>query len=104
MSVVSLAEEREARQPHWTGTAYCVGCKHEWQAVAPVGSENLECPSCTLPKGVPKYPFGAEEGDMVLTCDCGCEALTAYRRVGHFYVKCMSCGDDLTHAFYGEPQ
>lgn len=101
MTIISLAAAREERQPHWRGTAYCVGCKEEWQAVAPIGTMSLDCPACELPKGVPKYPFGADEGDLLLVCDCGCEALTAYRRKGLFYVKCMACGTDLTHSFYG---
>lgn len=102
MSVVSLAAAREERQPHWTGTAHCVGCQAEWQAVVPIGTMWLECPSCELPKGTPKYPFGGSEGDLVLKCDCGCEALTAYKRARLFFVKCMACGTDLTHAFYGD--
>ena len=100
MAVVSLAAEREARQPHWEGTAYCVGCKHEWQAVAPLAIMNIECPSCGCTKGVPKFPFGSMPGDLTLVCNCGCEALTAYKRDGKFYVKCMGCGTDQTATFY----
>lgn len=101
MTVVSLAAAREERQPHWSGPCVCLGCRHEWEAIAPVGSHvGLECPACELPKGVVKYPFGPIEGDYALVCDCGCEALTAYKRAGHFYVKCMACGDDLTDAFF----
>jgi hypothetical protein len=100
MTIVSLAAEREARQPHWQGTAYCVGCQHEWEAVAPIGTMWIDCPSCELPKGTAKFPFGAQPGDLLLTCDCGCEALTAYKRDSRFHVKCMACGTDLTHAFY----
>ncbi len=100
MTVISLAAAREERQPHWQGTAYCVGCQHEWEAAAPLGTLLVDCPECGLPKGTPKFPFGAAEGDMFLVCDCGCEALFAYRREGHFYVKCMGCGSDLTETFY----
>jgi ribosomal protein S27E len=99
-NVVSFAAAKEERTPHWEGTAYCVGCQHEWQAVAPVGTMWIECPSCHLPKGTPKHPFGATQGDFFLRCNCGCEALTAYKRKAHFHVKCMGCGADLTHAFY----
>jgi hypothetical protein len=101
VSVVSLAEARAERTPHWAGTAYCVGCQHEWVAAAPMGTMNLECPACALPKGRPKYPFSASAGDLLLVCDCGCEALYAYKREGKFYTKCMGCGGDLTEAFYG---
>ena len=100
MTVISLAAAREERQPHWEGTARCIGCQHEWQAIAPMGTMWLDCPSCSLPKGHPKHPFGAALGDDFLKCDCGCEALTAYKRKGNFYVRCMACGTDLTHAFY----
>lgn len=97
--IVSLAEAREARQPHWTGTAYCVGCRNEWVAVAPMGVMWVDCPACGLPKGTPKHPFGADVGDRVLTCDiCGSEALTAYYRGDAFYARCMGCGNDLTSA------
>lgn len=101
MTVISLAAAREERQPHWTGTARCVGCQHEWTAVAPIGTLWVDCPSCGLPKGTPKHPFGAEDGDLLLSCvPCGGETLTAYKRDGKFWVKCMGCGNDLTHAFY----
>lgn len=101
MTVVSFAAAREERQPHWTGEAYCVGCQHSWQAVAPMGTMILDCPACSLPKGMPRHPFGADEGDRLLTCNCGCEALTAYQRHGRMWVRCMGCGTELTDAFYG---
>jgi len=101
MTVVSLAQARKEREPHWTGACVCLGCRHEWQGVGPIGTVmNLQCPACDLPKGQCKYPFGAQEGDQLLICNCGCEALTAYKRGRHFHVKCMACGTDLTEAFY----
>lgn len=100
-SIVNLAQAREERTPHWEGTAHCVGCHHEWEQVAPIGDIWVDCPSCGLPKGTPKHPFGPSEGDQVLRCaECDGEALNAYKRKGHFYVRCMGCGNDLTHAFY----
>lgn len=101
MTVISLAAAREERQPHWVGTAHCIGCHHEWVAVAPMASKWIECPKCALPKGCSKYPFGANEDDLVLTCaECSAETLTAYKRGGLTYVRCMSCGNDMTNAFY----
>lgn len=101
MSVISFEKYKAKNSPHWSGTAYCVGCKHEWEAAAPTGTINIECPVCGLPKGVPKYPFGADIGDAVLTCtDCGCIAITAYKHASRFYVQCMGCGCDLTESFY----
>ncbi len=64
------------REPHWAGKAVCVGC--------------------------PKFPFGADESDALLTCSpYGGDALTAYKREGRMYVRCMGCGTDLTEASYG---
>ncbi len=101
MGVVSFAAEREARQPHWTGTVKCVGCGAEHEATAPMGTEWVECASCHFPKATPKYPFGAQNGDLVFRCNpCGGEALTAYQREGRMYVRCMGCGTDHTEAFY----
>lgn len=101
MTVISLAAAREERQPHWTGTAKCIDCGHQWEAVAPLGQRWVDCPSCGLNKGTPFRPFGADEGDRLLFCNCGCEALTAYQRKGRMWVRCMGCGTDLTDAFYG---
>lgn len=97
------AEDKEAEQGEWAeGPCVCLGCRHEWVGVAPPGRmRNLVCPSCELPKGTNKHPFGAAVGDMTLTCaHCGGEALTAYARAGHHYVRCMGCGVDLTEVFF----
>lgn len=102
MTVISLADERVARQPHWEGPCVCLGCRHEWHGVAPVGEMFVDCPSCGLPKGHPKHPFGAQQGDTVFECSCGSEALTAYKRKGRFYMLCMACGTNQTSAIYGE--
>ncbi len=99
--VISLAKVREERKPHWSGPCVCLGCRHEWDAVGPmpyVG--DLDCPACGTAKGAVKLLFGAGEGDLVCTCDCGSEALTAYIRDGLKYVRCMVCGDDLTLSFF----
>lgn len=98
--VISLAQAREERRPHKCGIFVCVGCKHEWDGTAPMDAEWVECPSCQLPKGTHKHPFGAQEGDAVLQCKCGNEALTAYKRKGRFWVKCMGCGTDQTAVFF----
>ena len=100
-AVVSLAAAREERTPHWAGKCVCLGCRHEWEGVGPVGTvEGLQCPSCDLPKGVIKFPFGPAEGDAVLQCNCGCEALSAVRRKGRMWIFCMACGTDQTELFY----
>ena len=103
MTVISLQKAREEREPHLAGEAVCIGCRHEWAGVAPVGVWQLECPSCGAMKGIWRYPVGAQEGDSYFLCNCGCEALTAYFRGGVFYLKCMSCGTDQSNAIFGEP-
>jgi hypothetical protein len=101
--IISLAQAREERAPHLAGEALCIGCRHEWVAVAPVGVWQLECPSCGADKGIFKFPVGASSDDLVFTCNCGCEALTAYCQHGNFHLKCMSCGINQTDAVFGGP-
>lgn len=100
--VIDLAAARTERRPHWSGPCVCLGCRHEWVGVGEEGhSFSLECPECKLPKGTVKYPFGADNDDLVLTCQhCEGEALTAYIRGNRHYVRCMGCGVDLTDAFF----
>ena len=47
-----------ANKPHWTDAVTCSACGHGWQAVAPVGTNLLECPKCRAMAGV---RFGARE-------------------------------------------
>lgn len=100
--IVSLAKFKEENSPHWAGAAKCVSCKHEWVAVAPLGTEWIECPECGLERGHAYHAFGAEAGDSLFQCNCGCEALTAYYRAGRFRFQCMNCGVDHTHAVFGD--
>lgn len=102
MSVVQFKRpERKPNDPHLSGGAKCIGCGHEWVAAAPVGTITLECPCCSAMRGVWRYPVRAAEGDILYRCDCGCEALTAYKRGGYFYIKCMCCGVEHTEALFG---
>ena len=107
--IVDLTEVRRKReeeeadlQPHWVGKCVCLGCRNEWEGIGPLGkTEGLTCPECELPKGVIKFLFSGDVGDMTLTCaPCGSQALTAYLRRGRQYVRCMACGHDLTSAFF----
>lgn len=101
MSVIDFAAAKKERTPHWHGRVVCMGCRHEWEAVGEVGDHvGLECPSCGFPKGIHKYLWGAQQGDLELRCICGCEAINAYKRDGFMRVKCMACGSDLTEAFF----
>lgn len=99
MTVINFAEAEAEREPHWSGNIKCIGCQHEWVGVAPMGTMFVDCPSCGLPKGTPKHPFGAAEGDAMFVCNiCDSEALTAYYREGHFRIICMGCGTNHTEA------
>jgi hypothetical protein len=101
LSVVQFKPREPKEPPHMAGEAICIGCRHTWAAVAPVGTWQLECPSCGSGNGIWRYPTGAHEGDLGFKCLCGCEALTAYKRRGRFYLRCMACADDQTEAIFG---
>lgn len=58
MTVINLAQAEADREPHLSGKARCLACKHEWVAVAPVGVVWMECPACTLERG--RYVAQAE--------------------------------------------
>lgn len=71
------------------GEAICLQCKHEWEAVVPIGSSDFLCPKCKTHKGVMKY-FIDFRNDSYLKCGgCGNEM---------FYVlntsqcQCPMCG------------
>lgn len=100
MSVIPFRRPQR-EEPYIGGDAKCIGCGHQWEAAAPVGTWQLECPSCGTMKGIFRNPVGAVEGDSVLRCSCGCEALTAYQRHGRVWLRCMSCGLDQTETFFG---
>lgn len=102
MTVISFAAAKAEREPHSSGYRVCLGCRHEWVGVSPLGlNEGLECPSCHLPKGVTKHLYGADEGDAVFRCSCGCEALTAIARIDRpVDFMCMACGLDQTSALF----
>lgn len=79
--IVSLSAVRERKQaeaasseednsPHLSGNAVCLACKHEWVAVAPVGTIWFECPSCGTERGVMKGPC-MHVGESHWTCKCG---------------------------------
>ena len=80
---------------HGQGPARCLGCRHEWQAVVPVGTTQLDCPACSASKGV---LLGEYAPDVAYACDCGCTL---------FYITdagtlCPNCGlsdDDFGCAF-----
>ena len=68
-----------------SGTARCVGCKHEWIAVVETGTTELECPECGAWKGVLLGTYLPAE-----RWECGCECdLFRITRTG---ATCINCG------------
>lgn len=80
--------KKEKDSPHATGDAFCYQCKHTWVAVAPVGTVQLECPECRTLKGLFKFGFAFEDGQLVRVCNCGNE-LFYLTPEGHL---CANCG------------
>jgi hypothetical protein len=84
MNIIDIA----SRRPHLAGDAKCLKCKHEWQAISPVGATDLECPECKLYKGVFMGNCSPKKGDKVWTCHCGCDVFTIYTHE----IRCLNCG------------
>ena len=78
----------EPRVQTAVGLAFCISCKHEWQAVAPTGTKTLECPACECHMGKWKFEFMPPEGSLVRECDCGND-LFRITPEGH---QCAKCG------------
>ena len=85
-AVLSLAQERQKRQPHCTGAARCMGCQREWTAVAPVGTHELECPGCMATKGY--FLNAVMRGAQTFVCNCGCDVFRISPEVGPYCVNC----------------
>lgn len=86
-NVVNLAE----RRPRLTGRARCLACRHEWQAVCPVGVVfGLECSACGAEKGIILNPV--EHDGAHYRCGCG----NFYMLVTPDRIYCPGCGEDCT--------
>lgn len=85
--MIKLATDNGERvsDPHGSGKAYCLCCKHEWIAVAPIGVTRFECPHCHSEKGIWKYEFIPE---TMRQCKCG-NQLFYITPQGHM---CPNCG------------
>lgn len=72
------------------GPAHCIGCKHQWHAVVPVGDLWLKCPSCEAHKGILDYPHGVEEDGIteIWLCNCGGDVFYILRHATY----CCNCG------------
>lgn len=67
--IIDFTKAKEEKTPHNSGKARCLGCKHEWVAVAPVGTLVLECPSCQCDKGIFLGLVSPDEYHW--QCNCG---------------------------------
>lgn len=79
----------ERKEPHLSGKAHCILCRHAWVAVAPLGTLWMECPSCHAHKGTWTFEVGPDVGESRFVCGCGNEL---------FYVlptclRCPNCGN-----------
>lgn len=84
--VVQLSDYRQ--EPHVSGTARCLSCKHEWIAVAPAITEWLECPECGMMRGRHVFPYSRTD-DEHWTCSCGNDLF----HITHNCTYCPNCGD-----------
>lgn len=85
--VINLDEHR----PHMTGRARCIGCKHEWVSVGPVGVTTFECPNCSAMKGIYVnlcYPSD-DSKVLIFVCECGNDLFICR---GDGYKQCVNCG------------
>jgi len=84
-NVVQFA--RTVDEPHGSGEAFCIGCNHTWQAVAPTGVTELECPECKTMKG--RYTFAyAPPVSHVWECNCGNQLFN----IAAEGIFCPNCG------------
>lgn len=78
--------EPDAKKPHVSGSATCQQCRYRWEAVAPVGTVEIQCPKCLTMKGL--YMYGHEDPGGSLMCECLCQVFTISRD----RVICWRCG------------
>ena len=84
----NVIEFKPSEETHAQGPCICLGCRHEWIGVWPVGVTVFECPKCGLEKGTPHglMQFGNEE-QLIRVCDCGNEFFLLTPE-GHMCAKC----------------
>ena len=92
-NVVDFAAHKLANSPHIKGEARCLVCKHEWQAVAPAGTYQLECPECKLHKGVFVALACSADDQAIWKCNCG----GIYYEARPHGLLCIVCG--LNHSY-----
>jgi hypothetical protein len=78
---------KDVPEEHAFGKMFCVDCKHEWDAVVPIGTDYCECPECHRFMGRHKYSFMLQKSAI---WQCACEnSLFEVTMEGIF---CPSCG------------
>lgn len=87
MELINLAKKREERQPYNAGEAFCMVCKKEWIATAPIGTVWLECPQCGAMKGL--YRYSCLRDDARWFCNCGNDLFHVTPK-GYY---CPNCGE-----------
>jgi hypothetical protein len=88
VSKVIKFKQPEPKEPHGSGEAFCMNCRHEWIAVVPVGITRFECPRCHSYKGMWKFEFMPEVGSLMRLYNCGND-LFRLTPDGH---QCANCG------------
>jgi rubredoxin len=86
-NIVGFNKKLKKEDPWGSNTIICMNCKHEWIGVFPIGTDIFECPECNTHKGLLKYQFLPEKGE-IRECKCG-NTLFYIQREGHF---CPNCG------------
>ena len=76
---------------HLTGSCVCLACDHKWQAVAPVGVYELECPNCKTMRGVYNNLCSPK---TLWECACGSEHFFIQPNETDISAICAKCGDD----------
>lgn len=71
---------------HNTDKAVCLQCGKSWIAVAPVNTQQLECPACHNFTGI--FEQHKSDVDLIYTCTCGSEVWY----VAPEGVTCPNCG------------
>lgn len=85
-NVVGFPGRKNSTGAHITGPCVCVGCGHQWQGVAPVGTIDLECPACGALKGIWTLLIRLDEEHFY--CPCGNHFLHIIRSGAY----CPNCG------------
>lgn len=92
-NIISLMDERQAREPHTVGPATCLNCQHQWTAIIPTGYLEIDCPECGSGRGVRDGLVEPADSDgKVFTCaKCECQQFMITTR----YAMCQGCGNAI---------